>query len=84
MDLALGYMTVLVFATYFVIVTSSINGGKILSNDLLKKLDIDAEPSMKLFSCDSVLLRMSTGSSLNLLSFLGNSYFSYHENLRDP
>jgi len=55
MDLALGYMLVCVFATYFVMVSTLINGGGLLSNSLLSKLDIDAEPSMKLFSCDCVL-----------------------------
>jgi len=56
MDLNFGYMLVCVFATYFALVTTLINGGNILSNKLLTKLDIDSDASIKLFTCDCVLV----------------------------
>ena len=60
MDLALGYMLGCIFATCFVLATTLINGGSMLSNKLLTKLDIDAEPSIKLFTFDCVLFRVCT------------------------
>ena len=41
---------------YLALVSTLINGGSILSNNLLKKLDIDAEPSIKLFTFECVLV----------------------------